>query len=419
MGLSTNWRIPKQIPEPALGILRLIWLLIGLTAIALTLIGIIELNRTFQLPCDLQGTDLSYCLSREEGLTALGLSWPFFANWLTIGVVIEFFPWFIAGFLIFWQRSDSWFGLLSSLWMMLAGISAIDPNIQSWTQFAYPATEWMIQVISFLGVSLGIIWFYFPDGKLTFRWTRWFFVFWVLRNIGIWFFPGTIIDTNVLPFWIHKGLEYSFPITFGLVLLYRYRRKAGAEERQQIKWVVAAAIVLLTLYILQELVFLQLETGIQTIIGNLTITSIYYLASAAFAGSIVVAIFRYRLFDIDVIIRRTLSYALLSTMLVLIYFGGVVLLQGVFGSLAGRPDSPLIIVLSTLTIAALFNPLRTRSQAFIDRRFFRQKYDAEQTLAAFAAAARDEVDPDRLTGSLIRVVEETMQPEETSLWLKK
>jgi len=129
-----------------------------------------------------------------------------------------------------------------------------------------------------------------------------------------------------------------------------------------------------------------------------------------------VAISRYRLFDIDVIIRKTLQYALLTSLLVLVYFGSVVLLQGLFETLTGQ-QSPLVIVFSTLAIAALFNPLRIRTQDFIDRRFFRKRYDAEQTLARFAIVARDEVDMEILTTALLGVVEETMQPEMVNLWL--
>ena len=124
------------------------------------------------------------------------------------------------------------------------------------------------------------------------------------------------------------------------------------------------------------------------------------------------------MFDIDIIIRRTLQYAILTVVLGLIYFGGIVLLQNIFSGLFGATESPLITVISTLTIAALFNPLRSRIQVFIDRRFFRSKYDAEKALTDFAAVARDEVDMVRLSGSLLSVVENTMQPEQTSLWLR-
>ena len=131
------------------------------------------------------------------------------------------------------------------------------------------------------------------------------------------------------------------------------------------------------------------------------------------------AILRYRLYDIDIIIRRTLSYSILTAILGLVYFGVVVLLQYIFGGLFGSSDSPLIIVISTLAIAALFNTLRARIQGFIDRRFFRSKYNAEKALADFAIVARDEVDIVQLSDSLLSVIEKTIQPEKISLWSKE
>lgn len=147
-----------------------------------------------------------------------------------------------------------------------------------------------------------------------------------------------------------------------------------------------------------------------------TVLLLMRLLVLAYPITLAIAILRYQLFDIEVIIRRTTTYALLTGSLLLIYFTSVVLLQRLFTALTGQ-TSTAAIVLSTLLIAALFLPLRRRIQTVIDRRFFRQKYDAEQVLSQFAATARDETDLDALTAELVRVIQETMQPESVSVWL--
>jgi len=183
----------------------------------------------------------------------------------------------------------------------------------------------------------------------------------------------------------------------------RFRRSRGTE-RQQMKWFLYAAIPILTVPVLDYvpgiisgIVFGVVLIGLPTAIG--------------------IAILRYRLYDIDLIINRTLVYGPLTAMLVLFYVGAVVSLQYAFRALTGQ-GSQIAIVASTLAIAALFNPLRRRVQAFVDRRFYRRKYDAVKTLAAFNARLRDETDLDTLTDDLAGVVRETMQPAHASLWLR-
>ena len=142
------------------------------------------------------------------------------------------------------------------------------------------------------------------------------------------------------------------------------------------------------------------------------------LLSTVFPISLAIAVLRYRLWDIDIIINRSLVYGSLTAVLALIYFGSVVILETLFRTLTGQ-GSPIAIVISTLVIAGLFSPLRRRVQLVIDRRFYRRKYDAEQILGRFAASVRDEADLDRLTTELHRVAKSAMQAEHVSIWLKE
>jgi hypothetical protein len=185
-------------------------------------------------------------------------------------------------------------------------------------------------------------------------------------------------------------------------LVVRLRRATGIE-RQQLKWFVYAVALFALVSPLSLLIF-----------GDGTLIVVILPLVPAAAG---IAILKYRLFDIDLIINRTLVYGSVTITLGIVYFGGVVSLQYLFRTLTGE-GSQLAIVASTLVIAALFNPLRRRIQSFIDRRFYRRKYDAAKTLETFGARLRNETDLDTIGGDLVSVVRETMQPEHVSLWLR-
>jgi len=205
------------------------------------------------------------------------------------------------------------------------------------------------------------------------------------------------------------GLGLILLALSSLISIFVRFRRAGPVERSQIKWLLFSGTVS----------FVAIGYRLATYDPGVSDWTDYLLTIAllSVAVSISIAILRYRLYDIDIIIRRTLQYALLTGLLALVYFGSVVVLQSLVENLTGE-QSPIVIVLSTLAIAALFNPLRTRVQDFIDRRFYRKKYDAEQALAQFAITARDEVELSQLTSALLGIVEETMQPEQVFLWLQ-
>src|SRR5918999_568060 len=199
-------------------------------------------------------------------------------------------------------------------------------------------------------------------------------------------------------------------ILSALSLVFRYRR-AGGIERQQIKWFAYAAVLFGGSLVFSGFLGEDLPGFWDALFETVTFVPLYVAVG--------VAILRYGLYEIDTLINRTLVYGSLTALLALVYFGGVATTQAIVRALTGQEEQPqLAIVVSTLVIAALFNPLRRQVQAFVDRRFYRRKYDARKTLEAFSAKLRDETDLDALNNDLVGVVRETMQPAHVSLWLR-
>jgi hypothetical protein len=195
-------------------------------------------------------------------------------------------------------------------------------------------------------------------------------------------------------------------------------RRATDVERQQLKWLLYAGglTFVVTATASPAAPFDLSSTDLPTFVSTL-LSILAYLALMSIPVAVGIAILKYRLYDIDIVINRTLVYGVLTATLVGVYLGGVVSLQAVFRALTGQ-ESQLAIVASTLAIAALFGPVRRRIQSFIDRRFYRRKYDAARTLENFSAKLRDETDLDALTRELTSVVRETMQPEHVTLWMR-
>jgi hypothetical protein len=294
------------------------------------------------------------------------------------------------------------------------------------------AAAWLTSWVWILGGSLiPFVFLFFPDGRLPSP--RWRPLAWlVLANTALAvapyaFAPGPLMEfsqgsqvinpvgvegaASILDLFAKVSILLLIPIALGLTLAFFVRfRRAQGEERQQIKWV-AYAVALFTAVIVVVSVWPSLDTSLAG--------SVMFLAAfLALPSAMAVAILKYRLYDIAVVINRTLVYGALTVTLALIYFGSVALLQGILGALTGQ-DSQLAIVASTLAIAALFGPLRRRVQDFVDRRFYRKKYDAARTLEAFGMRLRDQVHLENLTGELVAVVEQTIQPAHVSLWLRE
>jgi hypothetical protein len=293
-----------------------------------------------------------------------------------------------------------------------------------------------VPAVGLLGTYVFLL---FPDGRLPSR--RWRPLAWLsgtvitLVSILVGLTPGGLQNLGGIrnPYalegypWLETVAYIVLPLlplcmlASVLSLVMRYRRSRG-EERQQIKWIAFAASFVGLLYLIAMVCAFLFPSGAWFQAGSpLWLDLLGYAALSSFTLvpiAIGFAVLRYRLYDIDIIINRTLVYGSLTVTLVLVYFGSVVGLQFILRALTGQ-ESQLAIVASTLTIAALFNPLHRRIQASIDRLFYRSKYDAAKTLDEFSSKLRDETDLDALNSDLVKVVRDTMQPEHVTLWLRE
>jgi hypothetical protein len=321
--------------------------------------------------------------------------------------------------------SISYFGAEYAIYALLA-----QPN-------SLPAGEALVWIASWLlPIIIGLQVFYlmlFPTGRLPskrWRWLAWLNGVFVLVGVtSAAISPGALMGV-LGPIRNPLGIE-GFPNIYYKAVLYvmstvllfavalsvfmRLRRAIGVE-RQQIKWFAYAAAANVSASTLAYVVPRVVDTPLWFERVGFAL-NIAFIPAVPFA--IGIAILRYRLYDIDLIINRTLVYGLLTAVLVLVYFGGVTATQALFQTLTGHQKLPqLAIVISTLVIAALFNPLRRRIQSVIDRRFYKRKYDARKTLEGFSARLRDKTDLDALNEELVGVIRETMQPAHVSLWLR-
>src|SRR5829696_7163931 len=351
-------------------------------------------------------------------------------QWSTLGAVgrvLSFLPFLafpLVGALVASRRPRNWVG-----WILLAdGLlwtfgSVLDsyrvyglarPGSVPFPVATYALSQWLwVPAVGLFAVYLILL---FPDGRLPSR--RWRLLAWFSGAVMALLSAGIAFGLEQYP-WVSD----AFPVVLALLplcilasavsLVLRYRW-AGSEVREQIKWVAFAALFVGVQFVI--------DVGASVLLVPMTASGreppwlalLDQLGFIMFAGvpiAVGIAVLKYRLYDIDIIINRTLVYGSLTVLLVLVYFGGVTATQAIVRTITGQEELPqLVVVASTLVIAALFNPLRRHIQSFIDRRFYRRKYDAAKTLEGFSTKLRDETDLEALRGDLVGVVAETMQP---------
>lgn len=358
-----------------------------------------------------------------QTLRHLGLSVDAFA-WYVIAVQLFLLLGYGAvAALLFWRASSDRVALLTSLTLILFTLNFYETNLHGSPNGSLPS--WLIlsaEGLDFLGsVFIGLFFCIFPSGRFVPRWTPWLLLVvsaYRAYDAFFWYAPHAPLVRTPPDFAISLCLE------MGLVAsqVYRYRRVSTPAQRQQTKWAVLGAALGVGGYAAAFLVFVVLSPSVFPF--SPLAADVGYVASALLTLllplGLGIAVLQYRLFDIDVIIRRTLIYGSLTAILAAVYFGVVIGLQSLGTALTHQSNpQPVIIVVSTLLIAMLFDPMRRQVQATIDRRFYRAKYDAARTLEAFAATLRTETDLRELSEQLMAAVQETMQPASVSLWLRE
>jgi hypothetical protein len=404
---------------------RATWMMIALACLVMFFASIPAYVTTLHQVCSGSADTVNMCNHNNQllqtniqALAQSHISLDGYATFVVIIDLISSLTFLFIGALIFWRKSNERFALFVSLILILFG--ALGPDELNRTILLitqYPAWQVALPVKLFqlsIYPALGLFFYLFPTGRLVPRWSWVFFCAWIAQVL---FYELPVNSPyslqNVSPF-----LQLTiFLLTYGSAVgcqIYRYRWVSGPVQRQQTKWLIFGFIGTIVLKILSSA-----PVDPNTLNPPLLLFGVLssYLPWLPLPLAVGIALLRYRLWDIDTLLNRTLVYGLLTLLLALGYlglvFGGQALLTGLIGH-----TNDIVIMGSTLIMALLFQPLRRGIQNVIDRRFYRRKYDAARTLEAFSATLRQEVDLATLSEHLVGVVQETMQPASVSLWLR-
>ncbi len=414
--------VSSRLQGRALLLARVTWVAVTVITLGLDMAGVpVVYNAVVQkvrVVCPTASCDLQLTPAQIGQLHAHGLSLGFYAIYIIVLQSLATLVYTSVAAAIFWRRSDDRMALLGSFALVTFGGAAFNGSMQ-----ALPSANPAWTVPTFLLNITGQIAFYvffcvFPSGSFVPRWTRWVALAWAV-SWGVQLLPNTSLDaagqamTNGPVFFISI-------VVLVLSQVYRYRHASSFRQRQQTKWVVFGFVAGISGF-LGMLFFgnvLLSDDQRNNIFGLLASNTVVYLLFLLIPITIGIAILRSQLWEIDTLINRTLVYGLLTAALAATYAALTIGLESLLGTVTSTASHPFVIVVATLAIAALFHPLRKRIQATIDRRFYRRKYDAATTLAAFSATLRQEVDLRELREDMLAIVEETMQPAHVSLWLR-
>ena len=417
--IESSHKSDERVSRRWLRVARGGWIVCAFGLLAHFVIGVPAYYQSLFVPCILSEPGLcsmgQLTSKNFESLQHTHFTVQMYAITVTAVATVTSLLFWVMGILIFWRKNKDWMGLFVSFLLIVYGSVGVNDTFVALGGSPTPLQALGLLIITLQWPALGAFLLTFPTGRFIPHWS-WVIILLWLGQVGLFFL----------------GIAYAPPLLFaGEQLLvwgstigiqvYRYIGVYDTVQRQQTKWFVFAFVIALSMG--------ALFTALPGIFPALAAPNSFYpfftvgilpiLVFIPIPLGIGTAILRYRLWDIDRVINRTLIYALLTAILALIYFSLIFALQALVRVMTGTvAQQPLVIIASTLVIAALFHPLRRRIQRLIDRRFYRHKYDATKIVAAFSTALRNEMDLDQLREQLVAVVQETMQPSHVSLWLR-
>lgn len=405
MGGASNTRLPGR----WMIAIHIIWAAVLIGTLVIFFASLPVSFAQLQTPCQTASCAAGQLnFSAAQGLHHLGLTLKDYATLSLLLGMAWSFVWFVVGGILAWRKFNDRMALLTALMLVMLGSESVLSTVAGSGSFwQFPAL--LVGSLAYLLLSLVLV--TFPNGHFVPRWSYWLVILYIPVSVQFNFFP------NITTAWITFSdnlLFVGLVISLLVIQVYRYWRVSNLVERQQTKWIVFCNTLLFVMVIVASFFPALYQPGS---FYSFIFGSTYNFPSLLIPLSLGIAILRYRLYDIDIIINRTLVYGSLTALLALLYFGLVFALQSLLQGLF-KQNNAVAIVVSTLAVAALFHPLRQRIQRVIDRRFYRRKYNAARTLAAFSATLRNEVDLSKLSEQLIAAVEETMQPAHVSLWLR-
>ncbi len=361
----------------------------------------------------------------REGLGHLHIPAGLYASYVLALYVVRAAVCYLSALLLFRRKSGERVAMFVSFFLLALPVADVDPRVLQAMAETEPLRAAIGTTVETVGFTL-VLWLLllFPDGHFQPRATRVLAAVWLLAGVGALFFPNSPFDMLSWPIPLLSAAFIPICATLAIATqFWRYRRISNPVERQQTKWFGLGLGIVLVEFAIGDFLtgYKPIEWPVasptRVVLADVILYTVHNVAFLTIPLTLAIAVSRYHLWAIDRIINRSLTYAIVTLSLLMTYLASVFILSGLFRAVTSE-SSPVITAASTLVVAALFRPLRSRVQSGVDRRFYRQQYDAQRTLHAFGIAARDAVDLDQISGELTRIVAVTMQPEHVSIWLR-